>query len=366
MMQGKSILQKMTPYQPGKSVEDIKNEYNIDKIVKLASNENPYGFSPQLHQILNDVSFDFSHYPDGHATHLRNALSEKLHINTDQLVFGSGSDEIIQIITRTFLQQGDHTIMATPTFPQYRHHALIEGADITEVPVIDGKHDLDAMLASITDKTKIIWLCTPNNPTGLSITKEQFTSFMDRCPEHILVVLDEAYYEFQDPKYDIRAIEQIKKYPNLVTLRTFSKAYGLASLRVGYAVTTQTIAKQLNIVRGPFNTSAIAQKAAKVALKDQNFIKETVTKNKRVKEQFAQFLKTIGWEFYPTEANFMLVKTPSSGEHLFNFLMKHGYIVRPGELLGYPKTARITLGETDDMATLHLLIQTYNRQMLEE
>lgn len=365
MMEGKSILKKMTPYQPGKSAEDIKKQYNIDRIIKLASNENPYGFSPQIRQALKDFSFEFEFYPDGYATQLRYALSKKLHVGIDQLVFGNGSDEIIQMITRTFLQEGDHTIMATPTFPQYRHHALIEGADITEVPVVNGEHDLDEMLAKITENTKIIWLCTPNNPTGRSITKEAFKYFMNECPEHVLVVLDEAYYEFQDSKYDLSAIEQVQSYPNLMTLRTFSKAYGLASLRVGYAVTTEKIAKQLNIVRGPFNTSALAQKAAIIALEDQSFIKETVAKNRRVKEHLAQFLNTIGWEYYPTEANFMLVKTPSSGEHLFNFLIKHGYIVRPGELLGYPKTVRITLGEKDDMATLHLLIQTYNRQMLE-
>jgi len=365
-MKGKEILQQMTPYQPGKSAEHIKRKYNVDKIVKLASNENPYGYSPVLKQSLNDFSFNFEFYPDGYATELRSTLSDTLKVNDEQFVFGSGSDELIQIIVRTFLQHGQHTIMATPTFPQYRHHALIEGAHVTEVPVVDGKHDLDKMLAEVTENTKVIWLCTPNNPTGLSISKDEFVSFMDRCPNEVLVVLDEAYYEFQDPKYDIDAINQLKVYSNLITLRTFSKAYGLAGLRVGYAVTTEKIARQLNIVRGPFNTSQIAQKAAVIAFKDQNFIEETVSKNKIVKDQFAQFLKTINWEFYPSEANFMLVKTPSSGEHLFNFLIEHGYIIRPGELLGYPKTVRITLGEKDNMATLHLLLQTYNRQMLEQ
>lgn len=365
-MKGKAVLQEMTPYQPGKSAADIQEEYAVEKVIKLASNENPYGYSPTLRNALQNFSFDFEFYPDGYATELRNALSDKLQVSNEQLVFGSGSDEIISIIVRTFLQPGQHTVMATPTFPQYRHHSLIEGAQVTEVPIVNGKHDLKQMLAEINDQTKIVWLCTPNNPTGLSISKDEFVSFMDQCPEHVLVVLDEAYYEFQDEKYDIEAVTQLNKYNNLITLRTFSKAYGLASLRVGYAVTTEKIANQLNIVRGPFNTSYTAQKAAVIALSDQTFISETITKNKSVKEHFAKFLKTINWNFYPSEANFMLVKTPNSGEHLFNFLIKHGYIVRPGELLGYPKTVRITLGEKNDMATLHLLLQTYNRQMLEQ
>lgn len=356
----------MAPYQPGKSAEQIKRKYDVEKIVKLASNENPYGYSPRIKKSLQNYSFDLAYYPDGYATKLRTALSQRLSVTNEQLVFGSGSDELIQIIVRTFLQQGEHTIMASPTFPQYRHHALIEGASVTEVPVVNGKHDLEKMLEEITEKTKVIWLCTPNNPTGLSITIDEFTSFMDQCPNHILVVLDEAYYEFQDPKYDLDAINQLKFYPNLITLRTFSKAYGLASLRVGYAITTEKIARQLNIVRGPFNTSQIAQDIAVIALKDDIFIKETVAQNKIVKEQFARFLQTIGWDYYSSEANFMLVKTPKSGEHLFQFLIKHGYIVRPGELLGYPNTVRITIGQKDDMAILHLLLQTYNRQVTEQ
>jgi len=364
-MEGKAILKKMSPYQPGKSAEDIMLEYDVKKIVKLASNENPYGYSPSLAQSLKKFTYDFQFYPDGYATNLRQKISERFNVDNEQIVFGSGSDEIIQIIARTFLQPGTHTIMATPTFPQYRHHSLIEGAKITEVPVINGEHNLNQMLAAINEQTKVIWLCTPNNPTGLSIAPDDFTDFMNQCPKDILVVLDEAYYEFQDSAYDLQAIEKLKQYNNLITLRTFSKAYGLASLRVGYAISSKTIAKQLNIVRGPFNTSHIAQKAASIAFQDQQFIADSVEKNHRVKQQFYQFLETINWEYYPTEANFILVKTPTSGEHLFNFLIKHGYIIRPGELLGYPGTVRITIGEKDDMATLHLLLQTYNRQMTE-
>src|SRR5690625_182868 len=364
-MKGKAILKEMSPYQPGKSAEDIMLEYDVDKIVKLASNENPYGYSPTLKESLRDFSFDFEFYPDGYATNLHQKISEAFNISDEQIVFGSGSDEIIQIIARTFLQPGSHTVMATPTFPQYRHHSLIEGASITEVPVIEAEHNLDQMLAEINEQTKVVWLCTPNNPTGLSIAPKAFIDFMERCPKDILVVLDEAYYEFQDPAYDLNAIEKLEQYDNLITLRTFSKAYGLAGLRVGYAIGSTTIAKQLNIVRGPFNTSHIAQKAASIAFEDKQFIEDTFTKNRSVKEHFYQFLETINWKYYPTEANFILVKTPTSGEHLFNFLIKHGYIVRPGELLGYPKTVRITIGEKDDMATLHLLLQTYNRQMTE-
>lgn len=362
-MEGKPILNQMSPYQPGKSSDDIKKEYRLEKIVKLASNENPLGYSPQLKQAKPTLNANFEIYPDGYATELRHALSDMLNVGKDQLVFGSGSDEIIQMIARVFLYPGAHTVMATPTFPQYKHHALIEGANIKEVSLIDGHHDLEQMLEEINEKTKVVWLCTPNNPTGISISKSKFDAFMEKCPKHVLVVLDEAYYEYQNSEYDIQSIEQLSVHKNLISLRTFSKAYGLAGLRIGYAITHEKIARQLNIVRGPFNTSIMAQEAALIALKDKAFIRESVKKNHLIKKQFAKFLDTIGWSYYKSETNFMLVTTPVSGEGVFNFLLEHGFIVRPGEVLGCPNSIRVTIGNEDDMAILQQLLQTFNQQL---
>lgn len=365
-VKGKSILNQLSPYQPGKSSDDIKKKYGLQKVVKLASNENPFGYSPKLKQSIHTLNVDFETYPDGYTTELRHALSNKLNVGGDQLVFGSGSDEIIQMIARAFLYPGAHTVMATPTFPQYRHHALIEGAEITEVPLINGEHDLDQMLDVINDHTKVVWLCTPNNPTGVSMSKEAFDMFMEKCPQHVLVVLDEAYYEYQDVQYDVQAIDQLSDHNNLISLRTFSKAYGLAGLRMGYAITHENIARQLNIVRGPFNTSTMAQQAALIALEDQSFIKETVQTTNAIKQRFQTFLNKIGWSYDKSQTNFILVSTPVSGEDVFKYLLTHGYIVRPGEALGCPHSIRVTIGNENDMENLQQLLQTFNDQVHKE
>lgn len=362
-MEGKSILNQLSPYQPGKQTNDIKKEFGLNKVVKLASNENPYGYSSKLKEALPSLENNFEIYPDGYATELRAVLSQMLNVEYDQLVFGSGSDEIIQMISRAFLYPGVHTVMATPTFPQYKHHALIDGADITEVPLVNGSHDIERMLDAIHEHTKVVWLCSPNNPTGTIIPKQSFEKFMNDCPTDVLVVLDEAYYEYQEPQYDLESIRHLSTYENLISLRTFSKAYGLAGLRMGYAITSENIARQLNIVRAPFNASSLAQQAALIALEDNEFIRHTTQQNNDVKQQFMSFLDDIGWSYDESQTNFVLVSTPKSGNDVFNFLLQHGFIVRPGEALGCPQTIRVTVGTMEDMTQLQQLLQTYDRQI---
>jgi len=365
-LEGKSVLKNLSPYKPGKHPDQIKKVFNVKKIVKLASNENPYGSSPAVKQIFEDRSDNsYALYPDGHASELREALSDQLGVSGDQLVFGNGSDELIQMISRAYLYPGSHTIMATPTFPQYKHHALIEGAHIEEVPLNNGAHDLKEMFNKIHEQTKVIWLCSPNNPTGTPLCKQSFHQFMEQCPKDILVVLDEAYYEYQHSKYDLNVIQKLHTYDNLITLRTFSKAYGLASLRIGYAVANKHVAQQLNIVRGPFNTSTIAQKAAVTALKDENFVRESIKKNEQVKNQFMLFLDDLGWTYDHSETNFLFVKTPVSGYDIEKFLLKHGFIIRPGEALGMKNTMRVTIGTEEEMKELQQLLLTFNKKINE-
>lgn len=356
-MKGKEVLNNLSPYQPGKQVEEIREEYGLDWVIKLASNENPYGFSNKIKEFLSSQSFDLHIYPDGHATQLRKKLSKKLQLSEDQLVFGSGSDELIQVICRTFLEPSANTVMATPTFSQYKHHSTIEGAEIREIPVKDGSHHLKKMLEAIDDATEVVWLCSPDNPSGKIIPEEEFIHFMDHCPKDVLVVLDEAYYEYVEENKKMTTIDHLLTYPNLIVLRTFSKAYGLASLRIGYGMASPEIIEKLNIVRGPFNTNALAQQLANIALDDVEFIHQTVQKNQKVMHSFQQFLKEINWAYYPSQTNFLLIQVPKSGKEVFTDLIKEGFIIRPGELLGYPKTIRVTMGTEQDMKRLQEVIE---------
>lgn len=355
-MHGKKTLSQLSPYQQGKQIEDIKREYELEKIIKLSSNENPFGHSNKVSENLLARTDSFNIYPDGHATALRSEMARKLHINDEQLVFGSGSDELVQIISRTFLYPGVNTVVATPTFPQYKHHAIIEGATVKEVPTKSGYHDLDSMLDAVDEGTKIIWICSPDNPTGTLLSREAFYNFMDQCPKEILVILDEAYYEYIDPVLCFDALENRSSYKNLIILRTFSKAYGLAGLRIGYGIMDEAIAATINIVRGPFNTTSISQQAALIAMHDDQFIQDTVIKNRDIMNKFQSFLDGIDWSYYDSQTNFLLIATPISGTKVFEYLLKSGYIIRPGELLGYPNTIRVTIGLETDMKQLQDLL----------
>lgn len=365
-MDGKSVLKKLAPYKQGMQTEQVKEKYNLKDIVKLASNENPYGYSSQLKAVFQHFNDELNIYPDGHAAELRKVLAEKLAVSEDQLLFGCGSDEIVQIISRTFLYPGVNTIMASPTFPQYKHHALIEGATVKEIPTIDGYHDLDGMLQAIDDQTKVVWICAPDNPTGTLLSKEAVYHFLDKCPKDVLVVLDEAYYEYVDEQANLQALEKLPIYKNLIILRTFSKAYGLSGLRIGYGIMDAAITAKLNIVRAPFNTSAIAQKSALIALEDQAFIEEIVTNNRKVLESFQQFLDEIGWNYYQSQTNFLLVETPVNGTEVYQYLLENGFIIRPGELLGYPNTIRVTIGKEAEMQALQSLLKKLHIEINKE
>ncbi|WP_407268695.1 histidinol-phosphate transaminase [Radiobacillus sp. PE A8.2] len=365
-MKEKRVFDQMRAYTPGKQIEEVKKEFGLDRIVKLASNENPFGFSEKVRQTISDEVSSLEIYPDGYATELRSALAERLQVDGEQLVFGCGSDEVVTIICQTYLESGTNTIMATPTFPQYRHNALVEGAEIREVPLIDGYHDLDGMLEAVDEDTQVIWLCSPNNPTGCLINQAQFNSFMEKCPAHVLVVMDEAYVEYIETDDYPDTIQALNKYPNLITLRTFSKAYGLAGLRIGYGVASKAITKLLNITRGPFNTTSLAQKAALVSIQDETFLKEITAKNIENKQAFLQFCDEIGLSYYDSQANFVFVKLPISGDELFQYLMSKGFIVRSGEALGHPNGVRITIGDKQDMEEMQALIKAYLASSKEE
>ncbi|WP_182199407.1 histidinol-phosphate transaminase [Paraliobacillus salinarum] len=365
-MKAKEVLNQMKPYKPGKQIEDVKKEYGLNRIIKLASNENPFGFSDKVKQALPNLSTNLELYPDGYATELRERLAEIHSIDKDQLIFGCGSDEVVDIICRTYLEPGNNTIIAEPTFPQYKHNALIQGALVKEIPLQNGYHNLQAMLEAIDSDTKVVWLCTPNNPTGCLINDVSLHYFMKNCPENVLVVVDEAYYEYVTTSDAPESINLIKQYPNLIVLRTFSKAYGLAGLRIGYGVASESVANLLNITRGPFNTTRVAQQAALIALEDTEFLQNSVDTTNKNKQQFFSYLDDLGLKYYDSEANFVFVKLPTTGDALFEHLLKKGFIVRSGEALGHPKGVRITIGEQEDMNELRDLLAAYLSSLSKE
>lgn len=365
-MFGKRVLEQLSAYKQGMQIDEVKRQYNLDYIVKLASNENPYGHSPLIDENLSISDQEFALYPDGYAYDLRLKLAEKLVIAEDQLVFGAGSDDLITLICRAYLHEGTNTVMATPTFPQYRHHSLIEGAELREVPTFQGKHDLSKMAEAIDEQTKVVWLCSPDNPTGELIQPEAFDLFMEQCPNDVIVVLDEAYYEYVPYSFQVNLHENLEKYPNLIVLRTFSKIYGLAGLRVGYAITNEEVANVLNIVRGPFNTSSLAQQAAKLALDDEQFVAESKKKNLEVKNEFKAFLDELGWNYYESFTNFLLVTIPLDADKTSHYLLERGFIVRSGNLLGYPNTVRITIGNQKEMQELQQVMQQLHKDIDDE
>jgi len=345
----KPIFSQLNPYVPGKTIEEVREAYGLDNIVKLASNENPLGFSEHVQKGLQESITQLEIYPDGYARQIRNVLASSLEVDEKQMLFGNGSDEVVQIICRTFLEPGTNTVMATPTFPQYRHNALIEGAEVREVPVVDGDHDLETMLNQIDEQTRVVWLCNPNNPTGNMIDQKAFDHFMSVCPEDVLVVVDEAYREYVTDSSYADSLSALSTYPNLMITRTFSKAYGLAALRFGYGIASKELISTLEPAREPFNTNVLAQKAAMLALEDSAFIQHTYDHNKKVKKEMMAFCDRLGLGYYPSEANFLLIHLPISGDEMTEHLLQNGYIVRSGEALGIPNSIRLTMGREDDM-----------------
>ncbi|WP_102027201.1 histidinol-phosphate transaminase [Salirhabdus sp. Marseille-P4669] len=348
-MKIKESIKPLRPYQPGKGIEEVKKEHQLHYIVKLASNENVYGPSPLVKEKVNDGPIDFEIYPDGYAEKLRLKLADSLHINPDTLVFGSGSEEIIQMICRTYLEPGTNTVMATPTFPQYKHYATVENAEVREVPLLNGKHNLEKMRKQIDTQTRVVWLCTPNNPTGCYISKEELRTFLKQVSKDVLIVIDEAYYEFVFADDFPEAIPLIDAYENVLVLRTFSKAYGLAGLRVGYGVGSKDVITNLNKIRGPFNVTSIGQMAAYFALEDQRYIDRIKAKNVEVRSSLEHFCNQHGLLFDKSETNFLLIHLPTSGITVSEKLLTYGFIVRPGELLGVPNSIRVTIGKKEDM-----------------
>jgi histidinol-phosphate aminotransferase len=345
-MKIKQQLVGLSPYKPGKPLEEVKKQFGLTEVTKLASNENPFGCSAVVKEAIVESLDKLAIYPDGYAANIRECVAAHLQVNEDQLIFGNGSDEIIQILCRALLANGTNTVCAVPSFPQYKHNAVIEGAEVREVESINGVHDLDGMLAQIDENTRIVWVCNPNNPSGTYVSEEKFKQFLAKVPSSVLVVSDEAYIEYVVADDYPLTLPLLNDYRNLLILRTFSKAYGLAALRIGYGVGRSDFVQEIEPAREPFNTSMLAQVAATAALKDQDFIKDCKQKNRDGLAKFYQFCAEKNLNYYPSQGNFILIDMQKPGNEVFNYLLERGFIVRSGQALGFPTCIRVTIGSS--------------------
>ncbi|MEI5909013.1 histidinol-phosphate transaminase [Bacillus spongiae] len=341
-------VEEIAPYVLGKSIEDIQQEYGLRVIRKMSENENVYGCSPRVKEMLPRFLEAIHHYPDGLAIELSTNVSEHLGVRVENLVFGNGSDEVIRLLTRAYISSGDEAIMAEVTFPRYKTNVFLEEGIPISVPLLNGAHHLERMLEHITDRTKMIFVCNPNNPTGTIVGKDELLRFIQQVPSHILVIIDEAYFEYVTTENYLDTISLLNEFPNLVVLRTFSKIYGLASLRIGYGVMNEEISIQLQKVKDVFNVNRLAQLAAIEALKDQLFIQQCAKKNKAGREYLEKALKEIGVPYFLSQSNFMMIKLPETGDRISHELLRRGIVVRSGTLLGFDSTIRVTVGTDID------------------
>ncbi len=341
-----SHVLNLVAYEPGKPVEELAREMGLqpEEIIKLASNENPLGPSPKALAAMRDTLNRSHFYPDGGGWALRNAIAERLGVGRENVVLGNGSNEIIEFIGHAFLKPGDEVVTARHAFAVYTLMAQLFGATTVSVADPGYRHDLEAMLAAITPRTRQIFIANPNNPTGTLVSQKEIDDFMARVPEHVLVVFDEAYFEFLDEPPDV--VQYVKAGRNVVIMRTFSKIQGLANLRIGYGIAPAPLAAVLQRTRQPFNANGIAQAGALAGLADEDHMRKT----RELTREGRQFLEASfaqrGLEYVPSSANFVLVRV-GDGDGIFQALLRRGLIVRAMRSYGLPEWIRVSVGTMD-------------------
>lgn len=330
-------------YEPGKPIEYVARELGLDPagIIKLASNENPLGASPKAIRAVRAALKDSQLYPDGGCVRLREKLSAKLGLPPEQVAIGNGSNELLELLGHVFLGAGDEAVMGRPAFIVYKLVTLLFGAKPIEVPLVEHRHDLKAMAAAVTPRTKLVFLACPNNPTGTVNSAEEIVEFVRALPEHVVLVYDEAYAEYVENPPDLRPL--IAEGRKVICLRTFSKIYGLAGFRVGYGYASAEMVALLNRVRQPFNVNAAGQEAAIAALDDEAFVGRSRRINAAGLKQLTKGFGRLGLETVPSAGNFLLVRV-GDGDAVFQKLQRAGVIVRPVKGYGLPEWVRVTVG----------------------
>ena len=336
------------PYVPGKPVSDLQRELGLTRISKLASNENPLGASPAVTAAITKELSEIARYPDGSAYALKEALATFLNVSMNQIAVGNGSNELLELAARVFAGPGDEIVYSEYGFAVYPLCAQVVGATGVEVSAKNWGHDLTAMLAAITDKTKVVFIANPNNPTGTVFGKAEWESFISQVPKQVVVVLDEAYLEYCDYKDYPNGADYLNLYPNLLISRTFSKAYGLASLRVGYLLGCTEIVQYINQVRAPFNVNHYAQVGAVAAIQDQSFVDKAVALNRAGMLQIIEVLKTFKLDYIPSAGNFIAVHFGTQAGLINQRLLESGVIVRPLAGYGMVNILRVSIGSQSE------------------
>ncbi|OEF98245.1 histidinol-phosphate transaminase [Desulfuribacillus alkaliarsenatis] len=344
----RNCLHDLKPYIPGKPIDEVKRELGLDRVIKLASNENPIGASAASKEATRKL-LDQSHiYPDGNCFELKQAIVKNLQVSMDQLIIGNGSDEIIKLLAEAFLNQGDEVIAPTPSFSEYWFAATVMNAYVTGVPLKDDfTYDIDAMIQAVTPKTKMIFLCSPNNPTGTYLSKTELETILNNIPSDIVVVMDEAYYEYATADDFATGIDYINSH-RVVVLRTFSKAYGLAAYRVGFGIASKELIHYINRVREPFNVNSFAQVAATAAIADQKHVEDSRDIVEEGKKLLYNAFEELGLPYVPTQGNFVFVDTKKDSKDVFTKLLHRGVIVRSGDIFGQPTYIRVTFGTAEE------------------
>lgn len=357
-----AAVRGLTPYQTGKPIEELQRELGLTRVSKLASNENPLGCSYDVVKACQHALTDIARYPDGAGFALKSAISTHFNIDAQGLVLGNGSNDVLELIGRTFAGPGDEVIFSQYGFAVYPITVQAIGAVAVEVPASNYAHDLIAMAAAVTDKTKLIYIANPNNPTGTCFGQTEWDAFMRAVPEHVMVVLDEAYTEYVTQQDYADGLRELSKYSNLIVTRTFSKAYGLAGLRLGFAATTAEIAGYINRVRQPFNVSSLALVAGIAALADQSFITEVVAVNRKEMRVWQQALSLLELTWIPSQGNFLCVDMGQVAMPIYDALLREGVIVRPVGAYGLPNHLRISIGtDEENMHGIAALTQVMNK-----
>jgi histidinol-phosphate aminotransferase len=340
----------LQPYQAGKPIEELTRELGITDVIKLASNENPRGPGPAVHAAIARASTALSRYPDGSGYRLKHALARHLDVDAEQVSLGNGSNDLLELVARVALSPGNEGIVSAHAFVVYPLAVIGHGGKLVTVPANNWTHELDAMARAVTANTRIVFVANPNNPTGTWVNRQQLTTFLDRIPDHVITVLDEAYFEYVGREEYPSGVELLDRYPNLVVTRTFSKVYGLAAMRVGYCVSHRDIADLINRVRQPFNVSSLALECAEAALGDQEFVRTSKRINDEGMEQLHRGLDQLGVHYIRSGGNFLCIDLKRPAAPVYEQLLRLGVIVRPVAGYGMPNHLRITVGLHEENA----------------
>jgi histidinol-phosphate aminotransferase len=341
-------VRRLTPYQPGKPIEELERELGLSDIVKLASNESPIGPSPRAIEAARVALTDLARYPDGNGFALKSRLAERHAVSSSQLTLGNGSNDVLEFVVRAFAAPGHEVVYSEHAFAVYPLATLAAGATPVSVPAKAYGHDLDAMAAAVTERTRVVFVANPNNPTGTWVSAADLERFVAGLPEDVLVVVDEAYCDYVMRNDYPECVGWIARFPNLIVTRTFSKAYGLAALRVGYAVSHDDVADLLNRVRQPFNTNSVALAAAAAALDDEEHVRRAREVNDEGLVTLGQGFTERGLDYIPSLGNFISFKLPRPAGEVYQGLLENGVIVRPVASYGLPEHLRVSVGTADE------------------